>query len=585
MSTPQADQAVGAAGTRPVASLSRDRSAARGSLPGWLVAGVPALAELIVGGYRISGPSLWRDEAATISGSQRPVGAIFALVRNQDVVHGPYYLLMHAVIAVGGISATVLRLPSLIAMCLAAALTAILGRRLAIAAKLPWPAVTGLAAGLLLVSVPLTTRYAQEARPYALTTLFAVLATYLLVRAAGSGRWTWWTGYAVALTLTGMFNLFAVLLAVAHGLSLVAARQVRSAPADRAVLEPTRPGSAASGSAVLGSAALEPATLGMAAPGSAEPGSAGWVADGAVVRWLAACAGAAVLLAPMVIVSLGQSAQLDWVTTPGPSAVAALVRDFAGWTVLIPVVAVLAGLGCAAGAGLRRGNGLTLAVVALPWLALPPVVLLAVSLVHPVYVERYVVFCLPALSVLSAAGLTRLAQLTSMELRRRGVRAGHARSAKLLAVAPSVVIAVIMVVDLIGPQQAIRQVSARPDNLRAVAAVVAARELPGDAIVYLPWDTRMIGLAYPAPFLRLRDIELGVSPIGSATLRGLEAPAGAVAARLGDVTRVWTVQWAQDLSPAGRTPTDVVAARAISKMRLVKRWRIESVILSLYTAR
>ena len=550
MSAPQADQAIGAAGTRPVANPGRERSAARGSLTGWLVAGVPALAELVVGGYRISGPSLWRDEAATISGSQRPVGAIFALVRNQDVVHGPYYLLMHVVIVVGGISATALRLPSLIAMCLAAGLTAILGRRLAIAAELPRPALTGLVAGLLLVSVPLTTRYAQEARPYALTTLFAVLATYLLVRAAGSGRWTWWTGYAVALTLTGMFNLFAVLLAVAHGVSLVAARQARSTPADQA-----------------------------------EPGSAGWVADGAVLRWLAACAGAAVLLAPMVIVSVGQSAQLNWVTAPGPSAVAALVRDFAGWTVLIPVVAVLAGLGCAAGAGLRRGNGLALAVVALPWLALPPVVLLAVSLAHPVYVERYVVFCLPALSVLSAAGLIRLAQLTGTELRRRGVQAGSARSTRLLALVPSVAIAVIMVAGLIGPQRAIRQVSARPDNLRAVAAVVAARELPGDAIVYLPWDTRMIGLAYPAPFLRLRDIELGVSPIGSATLRGLEASASAVAARLGGVTRIWTVQWAQDLSPAGRTPTDVVAATAISKMRLVRRWRIASVILSLYAAR
>ena len=515
-------------GTQPAAGPSPERLAAHGSLPSWLVAGVPALAELLVGGYQISGPSLWRDEAATIVGSQRSVGAIIALVRNQDVVHGPYYLLMHGVIAVGGISATALRLPSLIAMCLAVALTAILGRRLAIAAGLPAPSATGLVAGLLLVTVPLTTRYAQEARPYALTTLFAVLATYLLVRAAGSGRWTWWTGYGLALALTGMFNLFAVLLAVAHGVSLVAARQPRSA----------------------------------------------------LVRWLAACAGAAVVLAPMVAVSVGQSAQLNWVTTPGPSAVAVLVRDFAGWTLLIPVVGLLAGLGCVAGAGLRRGAGLTLAVVALPWLVLPPVVLLAASLAHPVYVERYVVFCLPALSVLSAAGLTQLAQLAGTALRRRGRPAG--RAARLLAVAPSMVVAVIMVAGLIGPQHAIRLASARPDNLRAVAAVLAAREQPGDVIVYLPWDTRMIGMAYPAPFLRLRDIELGVSPIASATLRGLEAPASVVAARLRGVARIWTVQWAQDSVPGGRSPTDVMAAAAIGRMRLAGRWRVSSVVLSLY---
>ena len=76
--------------------------------------------------------------------------------------------------------------------------------------------------------MPLTTRYAQEARPYALTTLFAVAATYLLVRAATDGRWPWWTAYAAAVAVTGLFNLFALLLVVAHGLSLLAA-ETRSA--------------------------------------------------------------------------------------------------------------------------------------------------------------------------------------------------------------------------------------------------------------------------------------------------------------------------------------------------------------------
>ena len=42
----------------------------------WIAAAIPALAELLVGGYRIGVPSLWRDEAATISGSQRSLPAI-----------------------------------------------------------------------------------------------------------------------------------------------------------------------------------------------------------------------------------------------------------------------------------------------------------------------------------------------------------------------------------------------------------------------------------------------------------------------------------------------------------------------------
>ena len=108
------------------------------------------------------------------------------------------------------------------------------------------------------------------------------------------------------------------------------------------------------------------------------------------------------------------------------------------------------------------------------------------------------------------------------------------------------------------------------------------REHPGDAILYLPWDTALVGLAYPAPFTRLRDIGLGESPIASATLRGLPASQATVAARLRSVSRVWTVQWTPPqptVGPAGSGSTALLAARAF---RLVRRWRIESVFLSLY---
>jgi len=503
-------------------------------LPGWLVFVIPALAELIVGGYRISGPSLWRDEAATISGSQRPLGAITALTLHQDAVHGTYYLLMHAVIAVGGISETALRLPSLIAMCLAAGLTAALGQRLAESSALPVPKITGLMAGLLLVVVPLTTRYAQEARPYALTTLFAVVATYFLVRAAASGRPASWAGYAAALTLTGLVNLFAVLLVVAHGVSLLAAK----------------------------------------ARASTSEGPTGvCVTGGTLLRWLLASAGAGLLLAPIAVLSVRQSAQLNWVTRPDPSTVATLMRDFSGITALILVMALLGVLGCLAGPGLRRSAGLTLALVALPWLVGPPVLLMAVSLVHPVYVERYVVFCLPALSILVAAGLARL---TSQRLLGRGATGGRAR---LLSALPSAALAVITVVALIGPQLAIRLPTARADNLRAVAAVLGAHERPGDAILYLPWDTAVIANAYPAPYARLRDVGLGQTPIASETLRGLSAAPSVVAARLGGVGRAWTVQWIPAVPSAGPVRTDLVTAGGL---RLITRWRIASVLLSLY---
>jgi mannosyltransferase len=495
-------------------------------VPGWLVAAVPAVAELIVGGYHLGAPSLWRDEAATISGSQRPISAIGALTLHQDAVHGLYYLLIHLVIGIGGTSATVLRLPSLIAMCLAAGLTAILGRRLALDSDRPAAAAwIGLLAGLALVIVPLTTRYAQEARPYALTTLFAVAASYLLVRAAASGSWPWWLGYAAAITLTGLFNLFAVLLVVAHGLSLLAAK------AERQVLR----------------------------------------------RWLAASLASAILLAPLAVLSARESAQLNWVTRPDVSTVAALVRDFAGNTVAIAFVAVLAVLGCLAGPALRRDRGLTLPLVTVPWLIVPPVVLLAVSFADPVYVERYVVFCLPALSLLVAAGLVGLVAISRRVLD-RGVAE---QRAGVLTLLPSALLILAIVAVLAGPQRAIRLPGSRPDNLRVVATTLSRQERPGDAILYLPWDTALVGMAYPAPFDRLRDVGQGSSPIASQTLRGLPASPTVVAARLRGVSRVWVVRWSAAQPAVGPADTGLLTANGF---RQARRWSIGSVILSLYVA-
>ncbi len=544
-----ADAAVGSAGTRArpgqVAGQSAGGPAVRGPVRSVLLSWWPViacgLAEFVIGGYRIAGPSLWRDEAATISGSQRPVGAIFALMLHQDAVHGPYYLLMHAVIALGGTSETVLRLPSLIAMCLGAGVTAALARRLALGSGLPAPSIVGLLAGLALAAVPLSTRYAQEARPYALTTLFALAATYLLVRASASGRWSWWAGYGVALTLTGWFNLFAVLLAVAHAVSLVVARTGASAGA-----------------------------------GAGQPSPGETAAAGTLRRWLVACAVAAVLVAPLAFLSLRQSAQLNWVTRPDLSTVASLIRDFAGASAAILVVALLGLLGCLGGTGLRRGSGLTLAVIALPWLILPPLVLLGVSLADPVYVERYVVFCLPALAMLVAAGLLSLAGFTARAVDQRGL---PPRRVRLVAVIPSVVLVLAVAAVLISPQRAIRLPSARADNLRAVAAVVAARERPGDAVLYVPWDTALAGMAYPKPYASLRNVGLGESPIASDTLRGLPASPGVVASRLHGVSRVWTVQWTPVLPSAGPASTGSLTAAGF---RLIRRWNIQSVVLSIY---
>jgi mannosyltransferase len=196
--------------TEPASPPPRRRAGDRST---WLVPLAPALLTLVIGGYQITRAPLWRDELATWSASTRPLPGLFRLAGTIDAVNTPYYLVMHVWTAVVGDSALALRLPSLLAVAAAAAVTAVLGRRL-------FDARAGLVAGALFAVVPSTSRYGQEARAYAFATLAAVGATLLLVRATDRpSRWRW-LAYGAAILGLGLANLFALTLLAGHAAAL-----------------------------------------------------------------------------------------------------------------------------------------------------------------------------------------------------------------------------------------------------------------------------------------------------------------------------------------------------------------------------
>jgi hypothetical protein len=94
-----------------------------------------------------------------VDATGRPLPRVFAMLAHTDAVNGAHYVLMHAWIRLAGTSAAALRLPSLLAMAVAAVITAAIGGRLARADRLPAPAVTGVVAGLLFTAAPQVTRY------------------------------------------------------------------------------------------------------------------------------------------------------------------------------------------------------------------------------------------------------------------------------------------------------------------------------------------------------------------------------------------------------------------------------------------
>jgi len=523
---------------------------------GWLVIAVPAATSLVVGGYEIGGPSLWRDEAYTKDAIARPFGEIFPLLGHHDAVHGAYYLLMHVIATVIGTSATALRLPSLCAMVIATGFTAAAGRRAAALARPPdraagqtnsaergldVPALTGLLSGLLFATAPYMTYYAQMARSYAIETMFAVIATYLLLRAWPDGRWRWWLGYGAAVALTGLFNIFGLLILAAHGITLLL-------------------------SDVSGRA------------GGRRPG-VGRRIGRIPLRWLAVSAAAVLVLGPLLALASRQQVQIAWLNRPNLNAMQRLAITLAGSRPLIVPFALLALGGLVAAWRADRWRPLNPAAVALPWLVVPPFVLIAASFVKPMYYVRYVEFCLPALAILAGAGLTGLVRLAAITPLGR-LRLGRLRLAWL----PAALVVAVLAVLLAGPQQAMRQTAARPDNLRLASAIVAAHEQPGDVVFYIPATMHVLSTGYPAPFSRLRDIARNESATASATLTGTEITSPAVLkSRFTDVRRVWVVTGASTYKfPTPSTRADKEKMALLAGMHILHRWQAGEVMLTLY---
>ncbi|WP_078589349.1 MULTISPECIES: glycosyltransferase family 39 protein [Streptomyces] len=190
----------------------------------------PAVVMLAVGGYRLGTPDLWRDEIATSTVATRSLGDLLRLLQHIDASNGAYYLLMHGWTAVFGDSTVALRIPSVLAMAGAAAFVALTARRLFDSR------VAAVGAGLLFAVPPEVSRYAQEARSYALVTCAIAAAAYFLLRALERPTWRRWAPYCVAMTLAGAGHLISF-STVAGQAALVALHlwRTRSA-ADRRLL-------------------------------------------------------------------------------------------------------------------------------------------------------------------------------------------------------------------------------------------------------------------------------------------------------------------------------------------------------------
>ncbi|MFB6555298.1 glycosyltransferase family 39 protein [Streptomyces sp. NPDC056405] len=360
--------------------------------------------------------SAWRDEHATWWAASLAFGDLYGLTRHVDLVLAPYYVFMHLWVSVFGDSPTALRLPSTLAMAVAGGLVGLLGRRVVGSTR------GGLVAGVLFALVPTVARYGQEARPYAFAMTATLLSFLALLRALERPAPRRWVLYAVTVPLVGWSHLVALTVLAAHLATVLRVRRQGE--------------------------------------------------RGVVTAWWTAVAGGLVPVVPLVALARDQAQQIAW-NTPAWNDVAAMPYMLFRSPAATAVVAGSAAIVLAGARRRRRRRGTAtgpdpdtyLTPLAL-WALAPFLITLATAQWLHLFLDRYLLFTVPAWILLATVGIRRL---TTRPSKARGVTL--------------TLIAVLCASVPFGRSDITRNTPREPDY-HSVATMVLADQRPGDGIAY-----------------------------------------------------------------------------------------------------
>ncbi|QMU79275.1 hypothetical protein GXW83_29785 [Streptacidiphilus sp. PB12-B1b] len=400
----------------PAARPGQHRPRAARRAPAVPVAVAPTLLMLVLGLSGIGHRQPWDDERATWWAATLGWGDLARLIQHVDIVLAPYYALMHLWIDLTGTSGGAMRVPSALAMAAAAGVLAVLGTRL-------FDAGVGTAAGLLFAVLPISTRYAQEARPYAFAVLAALTSTLLLLRALDRPAGERWAAYALTIPWMGLVQLVTLGVLAAH-LALLLSRS----------------------------------------------GTGARLGRGRMGVWTTAVAFGLLPLLPVLVLGAGQTGQVAWIPTGWPALASFPQQLFHSQTAADAVIgAALLGLLLAS----RRWTGFLLC-----WALLPPLFLFAVQGVVNLFLMRYVLYTCPAWVLLAANGLCSGVRL----LPERAVAwAAPVSRDWLAALGAAVLLTLVCIPDL----QAVRADPLPGDpDWHAAAQWIISHDRPGDGIAY-----------------------------------------------------------------------------------------------------
>jgi mannosyltransferase len=490
-------------------------------------------------------PSIWYDEAATVTSATRSWPQLWAELHNVDAVHGLYYALVHAWFWLVGYTPFTLRFPSALAIGVTAGLVVALGRRLG-GRRL------GIVAGLVFLALPRVQWAGSEGRPYATVTTLAVALTLVgitAVRRTRSGGTTassvrWWVAYGLLALLAVCFNVYLALAVVAHA----------------AALAWTWLAERRSGTWTRRSSAGGPL-----------------VSRVVLVRWVVAAAAAALLASPLVLEVTDQSKQVAWIsgiTRRTPDQVFATawfggIDTYAAvaWTLL--VVGAVAALVAAhrrvpTVRALLRAQAVR---IALPLALLPTGALLtATALGKHLYSPKYASLSLPFVALLIALAITAL----------------RPRAVVATVLAVFLVISVPSAIDVKTPRS--KQESTWANAASIIAAERGSNTGANEGVVFgsvygHPGATaEIIRVSYPWAFTGLTDLGMRKNGAESGVLWNQNGDlASTIPARLGDIDTVWFVGGtpkARNIQP------ETTAVLAEHGFHVEQKWRTGRVVIT-----
>jgi hypothetical protein len=319
-----------------------------------LIAGLAAVLRF----HSLAAKSFWFDEGVSVAIARLDWYNFARILWRREANMSFYYLLLHYWLQFGGSESFVRTLSVLFATASVPAIY-LVGRHL-------FDSRVGLIAATLLAVNAYHVQYSQEARSYTLMVLFCLLSSLYFLKCLSEPSRRNRDAYVLSGALAVYAQFFSILLMISHWLSFSFLDGEQSALQTRARARND------------------------------------W-------RWIA------LLVSPVVVfVAATGTGPLRWVQRPALKDLWLFALHFTGNGGPLLLLACVAACLSALLPILRAGRARLLLweswryLFLVLWLLFPILLTLGLSLVKPVFVPRYFIFCLPALLLLVACGVTRI---------------------------------------------------------------------------------------------------------------------------------------------------------------------------------